>query len=448
MSRPRVVVVGLGPAGPELITPQATQALADAPVRLLRTVHHPAAIAVPDASSCDDLYEAADVFDEVYQRVTDRVTALAVEHGSVAYAVPGSPLVLEQSVEYLLAAADVDVELVPALSFLDLAWVRLGVDPVESGVRLVDGHTFATSAAGERGPMLVAQCHNTRVLSDIKLSVEEPGDTPVTVIQRLGCPDETMREIAWADLDRDITPDHLTSLWIPELSSPVATELVRFQELVTTLRRECPWDREQTHASLRRHLIEEAYEVLDAIDGFDPDDGEGADDLEEELGDLLFQVFLHSAMAAEAGWFDLADVARTVHDKLYARHPHVFGDVEVSGTDELVVNWEAQKVVEKGRASVLDGIATALPALSLAEKTLKKAGAIGLDQAEAERAALADRLAAVAASPDETSVGAALLALVAQARGAGVDPEMALRAEVATAQERIRSFEQSPPTGT
>ena len=443
MSRPRVVVVGLGPAGPELITPQATAALAAVPVRVLRTVHHPAAVVVEHAVTCDDLYESADVFDEVYQRVRERVTSLAHEHGAVAYAVPGSPLVLEQSVEYLLEADDVDVELIPALSFLDLAWVRLGIDPVESGVRLVDGHTFATSAAGERGPLLVAQCHNARVLSDIKLSVDEPGDTPVTVIQRLGCPDESIVQVSWADLDRDVEADHLTSIWIPELASPVAAELVRFQELVATLRRECPWDREQTHASLRRHLIEEAYEVLDAIDGFDPDDGEGAEDLEEELGDLLFQVFLHSAMAAEAGWFDLADVARTVHDKLYARHPHVFGDVEVTGTDELTVNWEAQKVAEKGRASVLDGIATGLPALSLAEKTLKKAGAIGLDQAEAHRSVLGDRLAAVADSPDETTVGAALLALVAQARGAGVDPEMALRAEIAAASDEIRAHERS-----
>ena len=211
------------------------------------------------------------------------------------YAVPGSPRVLERSVEQLMADDRVAVELVPAMSFLDLTWARLGIDPVEAGVRLVDGHVFATAAAGERGPLLVAHCHNQRVLSDIKLAVDEPGDTPVTVLRGLGTDDETITTVAWADLDRSVAADHLTSLYIPELAAPVAVELVRFDQLVQTLRRECPWDRSQTHASLRRHLIEEAYEVVDAIDGFDPETGEGAEHLEEELGDLLFQVFLHAA---------------------------------------------------------------------------------------------------------------------------------------------------------
>lgn len=442
MQRPSVVVVGLGPAGPELITPQALAALDAAPARVLRTARHPAASAVQDAVTCDDLYERAEVFDEVYRAVVDRVVAVAEERGSVAYAVPGSPRVLERSVEYLVGDDRVDVEVVPALSFLDLAWVRLGIDPVEAGVRLVDGHTFATAAAGERGPLLVAHCHNQRVLSDIKLATDEPGDTPVTVVQRLGCPDEVLAEVPWQDLDREVDADHLTSLYIPRLAAPVGLELLRFQELVVTLRRECPWDREQTHRSLRRHLVEEAYEVLDAIDGFDPDTGEGADHLEEELGDLLFQVFLHSAMGAEAGWFDLADVARTVHDKLHARHPHVFGDAEVSGTEELVADWEARKVAEKGRSSVLDGIATGLPALSLAEKTMKKANAIGFGLADRERDQLARRLEAVADEPSDQTVGAALMSLVGLARSEGVDPEMALRAEVVRASSEVRAFEQ------
>ena len=213
------------------------------------------------------------------------------------------------------------------------------------------------------------------------------------------------------------------------------------QHLVQTLRAECPWDREQTHVSLRRHLIEEAYEVLDAIDGFDPATGDGADHLEEELGDLLFQVFLHAVMGAEEGWFDLADVARTVHDKLHRRHPHVFGDVEVAGTDELVVSWEAQKLSEKGRDSVLDGVASALPALSFAEKTLKKSGAIGAPLASERVAALAGAVSAAAEAPDDTTIGRALFALVAGAREAGVDPEMALRAEIARTGDRVRRYE-------
>ena len=122
-------------------------------------------------------------------------------------------------------------------------------------------------AAGQVGPLLVGQCDQPHVLSDIKLSVDDGPD--VTVLQRLGLPDESVRTVAWDDLDREVAPDHLTSLWIPALAEPVAGEVARFHELVRTLRAECPWDREQTHASLTRHLLEETYEVLDAIDRLD-----------------------------------------------------------------------------------------------------------------------------------------------------------------------------------
>ena len=144
------------------------------------------------------------------------------------------------------------------------------------------------------------------------------------MLQRLGLPDESIRTVAWDDLDRVVEPDHLTSLWIPRLAEPVAGEVARFAELVRTLRAECPWDREQTHASLTRHLLEETYEVLDAIDHLDVEAGTGFEELEEELGDLLFQVVFHAVLGAEEGQFTLADVARGIHDKLHARHPHVF----------------------------------------------------------------------------------------------------------------------------
>lgn len=443
MTKPRVIVVGLGPAGPELITPETAEAIEATPARIVRTTRHPAAEAIPEALSCDDLYETGDTFDDVYDAIVERVVSTAVERGDVLYAVPGSPRVLERSVEHLSGDTRVEVEVLPAMSFLDLAWSRLGIDPIEHGVRLVDGHRFASAAAGERGPLLVAHCHNQRVLSDIKLAVADPGEATVTILQRLGCEDESIFTIPWADLDREVVADHLTALFIPELTAPVAAELVRFQELVETLRRECPWDSEQTHSSLRRHLIEEAYEVLDAIDAFDPETGRGSEDLEEELGDLLFQVFLHSVLGAEEGWFDLSDVARTVHDKLYNRHPHVFGDGPQTTTEELVLSWEANKVVEKGRTSVLDGIPRDLPALSLAEKTIKKGTSVGarLDSDRSEM--LADHIAHVMERPDEAALGRALLSLVAVARGADVDPEMALRAEVAAAAAEIRRVEAS-----
>ncbi|MGH9128045.1 MAG: MazG family protein, partial [Acidimicrobiales bacterium] len=371
-----MVVVGLGPAGPELLTLPATEALARCD--FVRTRRHPAAgVLAPDVASFDHLYESAPSMEDVYAGIVEALVDAAARHGEVVYAVPGSPLVLERSVSLLRADDRVEVSVVAGMSFLDLAWARLAVDPVAAGVRLVDGEAFGVDAAGERGPLLVAQCWSREVLSGIKLAVESPPLGPVTVLRHLGLPDEAVFELRWADLDRAVEPDHLTSLWIPALAAPVGVELARLVELVRTLRQRCPWDREQTHASLGKHLIEEAYEVVEAIDGLAG--GEGFEHLEEELGDLLVQVCFHSTLAAEQGQFNLADVASGVHDKLVGRHPHVFGSVTADSASQVASNWEQIKQVEKGRASVMDGIPAALPALLAADKVLGKAAAVGAD---------------------------------------------------------------------
>ncbi|HUF34179.1 MAG TPA: MazG family protein [Acidimicrobiales bacterium] len=433
----RVTVVGLGPSGPDLLTAATLDAIERVRRRFLRTVHHPAAVAVPDAASFDHLYESGDTFDAVYAAIVEELVAAAGSTGEVLYAVPGNPRVLERSVELLLADGRVEVEVLPAMSFLDLAWVRLGIDPVEAGVRLVDGHRFEVDAAGERGPLLVAHCHNRRVLSDIKLAVDGDGTDRVLVLQRLGLPDEAVTEVAWDDLDRVVEPDHLTSLYIPVVSAPVALELTRFVTLVRTLRAECPWDREQTHRSLTRHLLEETYEVLEAIEALDPDTGEGYGHLEEELGDLLFQVVFHATLGAEAGQLTMADVARGIHDKLVRRHPHVFAGLAVSGTDDVVTNWEQIKKEEKGRASVMDGVPGNLPSLLYAHKVLRKASSIGHEPELVE----GGPLAGAAPVDDGPALGALLLAAVQLARRLDVDPEAALRAAAMQVRDRVAALE-------
>ncbi len=201
-----VVVVGLGPAGPELLTQAARDAIDRIPVRYVRTTRHPSSSAVEGAHSFDDVYERASSLDEVYADIVDALAeaAAASDGGVVLYAVPGSPLVAERTVELLLADDRIDLEVVAGLSFLDLAWARLGVDPVAAGVRVVDGRRFAVEAAAERGPLLVAQCDSKDVLSDIKLAAGDKAPDEVTVLQRLGLPDESVRTVAWADIDRDI----------------------------------------------------------------------------------------------------------------------------------------------------------------------------------------------------------------------------------------------------
>lgn len=470
--RGRVVVVGLGPAGPELLTAGTLDALGQERPQFLRTARHPAAAALAGARSFDHVYEAEPTFEAVYRRIVDELVDAATAHRDVLYAVPGSPRVLERSVDLLLARAatsegdpggeadggseriegliegPIEVEVLPALSFADLAWVRLGVDPLEVGVRLVDAHRFAERAAGERGPLLVAHCHSRRVLSEVKLAFETDAPRTAVVLQRLGLADEAIFEVDWAELDRSFEPDHLTALFLPEVAAPVASELQRFATLVRTLRERCPWDREQTHRSLTRHLLEETYEVLEALDGVDEVTGEGYDHLEEELGDLLFQVVLHATLAAEQGAFTLADVARGIHDKLVGRHPHVFGNVHAADSATVLSNWEDIKREEKGRASVFDGIPAGLPALAMAARVQRKAASSGL------ASGLSSPRAAGAATPSTDQVrssdelGAALFALVASARRLDVDPEAALRATTARFLDAARAEERRGPTRT
>ena len=437
-------LVGLGPAGPDLVTVGTRDLLDGGRPVFLRTRRHPAASVVPDgAVSFDDVYEAADRIEDVYQEIVERLVDAEARHSSAVYAVPGSPVVADPRVEVVVH---------PALSFLDLTWARLGVDPVERGVRLVDGHRFDSEAAGERGPLLVGQCDSLFVLSDIKLAVEDPPREPVVVLQRLGLPDELVAEVAWEDLDRVVSPDHLTSLWIPRLAAPVASDVARFEALLRRLRVSDPWKAEQTHDSLKRFLLEESYEVLEAIDAYDPESGAGADELTSELGDLLYQVVFHAALGAEAGWFDLSDVARAIHDKLLSRNDDLEratgGRPGDAGVDGAITVWESSKRAEHGRASAFDGIPHALPALTRAQKVGRKAEALGLGGG-AEALGLgggADDLrgAVAAVQRDPTDVeafGVLLAAVVAAARAGGVDPEDALRRRVDADEAVYRSRE-------
>lgn len=431
----RIQVVGLGPAGPDLLTAGTLELLDTVECRRLRTARHPAAGAL-DAPSYDYLYERHDTFEAVYRAIVDDLGALADAHTEVLYAVPGSPVVAEHTVELLLARSDVEVTIHPALSFVDLAWARLGIDPIAEGVRIVDGHRFAEEAAGDRGPLLVSQCHDRQTLSEIKLAIDGADDLPVTVVQRLGLPDEHIVEVAWHELDREIEPDHLTSIYVPHLPTPVAAAFSQFAQMVERLRSECPWDAEQTHASLRRYLLEESYETLEALDHLVDTPVESPDldaryaDLREELGDLLYQIFFHSILASEHGWFDVADVAQGIHDKLFERHPHVYGDVDAS-LEDLPAQWEAQKKAEKSRASVMDGIPAALPALLYATKVQKKAAAIG----EAVPGSGGLRAA------DEAAVGELLFHAVALARELGIDAESALRQQAVAFADQVRANE-------
>lgn len=457
--RPHITVVGLGPGGVDHITAETLAAIDHVSPRFLRTTVHPSAHLVHDATSFDGLYEQAERFEDVYAEIVERLVDAATAHGDVLYAVPGSPLVLERSVRTLRGDDRVDITLVPAMSFLDVVWARLGIDPVEAGVRLVDGHEFATAAAGQTGPLLVAHTHANWVLSDIKLSIDDPvgglDDCPVVVLQAVGTTEELIVETTWAAMDNTIEADHLTSLYIPSLGVASGEGYVRFHQLARTLRESCPWDIEQTHHSLVPFLIEETYEVVDAIQALDPDDPLSDEHLIEELGDLLYQIEFHATIAEQQGRFTIADITTGIHDKLVRRHPHVFGDaagnpVVVADSTQVLSNWEAIKRAEKNRTSVFDGVPGGLPSLAYAHKLQKKAAKLGFDWPDVDGAL--PKIAEEAAELVEASeandhdavadeLGDLLFAVVNVSRHLGVDAEAALRASSNKFRHRFEQVE-------
>lgn len=457
---PRVTIVGLGPGGPEYVTTQTVDAIAAIEHRFLRTTRHPSASLVPDAVSFDDVYEAADTFADVYTEIVERLVTAATEHGQVLYAVPGSPLVLERSVRRLVDDARVECMVLPAMSFLDVAYARLGIDPVEAHVRLVDGHDFAVAAAGDTGPLFVAHAHANWVLSDIKLAVDgASGEEPVVILQRLGTPEERITHTTWAELDRTVEADHLTCLYIPRLGVPVGASLVRFHQLARTLREQCPWDREQTHQSLVKYLLEETYEVVDALSALDADDPNTDVELIEELGDLLYQIEFHATIAEQQGRFTIADVADGIHDKLVRRHPHVFPvagrTVVADDAGTVVANWDAIKHAERsqkgnGRTSVFDGVAESQPSLSYAYHVQRKAAKVGFDWPEVSAALpkIAEEAGELAEAIDhgdtshiDDELGDLLFAVVNVARHLDIEPEASLRAATHKFRRRFEAVE-------
>jgi tetrapyrrole methylase family protein/MazG family protein len=455
--KPVIRVVGLGPGDAEHMTRRTYDLLRQSPVARLRTRVHPAAAAFPDVASYDDLYENAESFDALYQSIAFDLIELArsAPGGEVLYAVPGSPVVAERTVELLLDSKEVTTVLEPAVSVIDVACAALGRDPMASGLRVVDALANVEPLRGP-GPLLVLQTYSSEVLASVADRL--PLSTVVTVLHHLGLEDESIVRLLAGELVSFGDVDHLTSLWIDGLrtTGEAMDDLVAFMR---RLRLECPWDQEQTHASLTRHLLEEAYETIDALEAFVRVEGaerdEAAVHVEEELGDLLFQIVFHAELGDEEDLFTLATIADGVRDKLTGRHPHVFGDTQVKDSNEVAARWEILKRDEKGRESVTDGIAWQLPALILYTKLLRKAALVDpRHDGENSRARAIDALRAVpldhtivedaqSSSDVDATWGDAVVALVEMAQWSGVDLEGVLRERAMQLRDAIRIAEAS-----
>lgn len=379
-----LIIVGLGPGSPKHLTQAASEALSSYPV-VVRTRQHPVAKTFPGSEcweSCDDLYETANSFATVYEEIVRRVIDRA-RRTSLVYAVPGHPLVGEATVRRLLDEAPkvgLHLEIIPGLSFVDAALPFFGIDALAEHLQIVDALELVTCLdaspfAGGRWPLsplrpaVLGQVYDRTIAGHVKLALQRiyPDTTPVTIVRGAGTDAPQREQVALPEIDR-LPYDATTAIFLPSVSEREARVTEALQRVVARLRAPggCPWDREQTHESLRRHLVEEAYEVLDAID--EGDDGT----LCEELGDLLLQVIMHAQLAEERGAFVYEDAVAAVIEKLVRRHPHVFGDASVESASEVLVRWEAIKAAERathpGAGRLLP---SSLPALARAQKLLR-----------------------------------------------------------------------------
>jgi tetrapyrrole methylase family protein/MazG family protein len=448
-----ITIVGLGPSGVEHLNDAARTAIDEATTVVFRTARHPAAEELASSRSvvtCDDLYDSLEEFDEVYSAITDRVLS-ATGDGSVVYAVPGSAVVGERAVHQIRSQGFADgmsVAIIPGLSFLDLAYVAVDLDPITDGLQVLDARELPDPLP-LHVPTIITQVDSELRASDVSLALTRtiPPESEVVILDRLGDPDQIVERATASEIAR-YQAGPRTSVFVPATTSGllglIATNRV--------LRRECPWDRKQTHHTLLTHLIEEAYETADAIGQLPKDAPGGAADfgayaeVEEELGDLLLQVIFHATLAAEAGAFDIDEVAESIRRKLVVRHPHVFGDVEVADADEVLSNWEQIKKKEKNRESLMDDIPPGMPGVARAMKVQKRARSVGFDwdQPEEVIAVLRGEIVELESSDDVSvpdELGDILFTAVNLSRHLGVDPEVALRATVEKFIARFRYME-------
>lgn len=449
-----LTIVGLGPGDPKLLTLEAQETLARAPEIYIRTRKHPTVDALPPSASVrsfDAYYEQYDDFAQVYAAIADEVIRLAQRGEGVVYAVPGHPLVGERSVQLALRMAreaGIPVRVVDGLSFIEPTLSALEIDALE-GLQIADATELALlhhPRLDPDRPALVAQLYSRDLAAEVKLTLmnQYPDEHPVILIGAAGTPHRRVQELPLYEIDRQAWVDHLTSLYVPPLPQPSGME--SFQETIAHLRAPdgCPWDREQTHQTLRTNLLEEAYEALEAIDRDDPQA------LKEELGDLLLQIVLHAQIATDDGEFRMPDVIAHIDAKLKRRHPHVFGDVKVSGAAEVTVNWEEIKREERNHAdhrSMLDGVPKTLPALSQAQDYQNRVARVGFDWPDIEgvRRKIAEELRELeqAQTPEEREgeMGDLLFAAVNLARWLGIDAESALRRANARFARRFAEME-------
>lgn len=445
-------------ATPRSISLAVWDAVTHAPCLFLQTSEHPSARRICEAGipfeSMDDLYCAAEDFDALNAAIAARLFSAPEE--DVVYAVPGRGVGQAQleTIRQAAEAAGVQVVLLPASGYAEAALASLPVPFAADSLRILPA-TALPCRLDPYVPLCVEELDTRMRASEVKLALLEyyPDEFPVWLCTMDDAGDYSVRSLPLYALDRQEGFFAASTLI---LRAAAFDELSRhglegLERVMKRLRAPggCPWDAEQTHESLRSDLLEEAYEVLDAIDR------EDADALCEELGDLLLQVVFHAEIEEELRVFNLRDVCTGIVQKLVYRHPHVFGETRVNGSDEVLVNWENLKKKEKHQETVADmmnAVPHGFPALMRAKKVQKKAAHVGfdwpdpngaLDKIEEETHELREALAQQESEARiSEELGDLLFSVVNAARLLHLDGELALAASTEKFVTRFTKMEQ------
>ncbi|WP_039945555.1 nucleoside triphosphate pyrophosphohydrolase [Thermicanus aegyptius] len=461
--KPVIYILGLGPGGAEELTQDQADLLRRLGKMYLRTMDMLDTRWLTEwgitLHSFDALYEREKTYEGVYLELVKALIQVAKEEGEVVYGIPGHPRVAERSVSLLEELGEkegIEIKILGGRSFFDDLFHSLRFDPVE-GFLLLDAYTLTRERLNSRMHTVILQLADAMTASDVKLTLMEryPDDYEVTLASRLGSDREKklILPLYRLDQERDWEWDNYTLLYLPPLGEEewYMNQFETVRQIVATLRSPggCPWDREQTHRSLRPYLIEEAYEVIEAIDT------EDLDALQEELGDLLLQILLHSRIAEEEGFFHVEDVIKGLSEKLIRRHPHVFGEKKAKNVNEAWANWKEMKEEEKKakgeggkEVSILDEVKVGLPPLIAAVKLQKRASKAGFDWEKEEDVARKveeewrEFQEALSVEEKEEELGDLLFAIVNLARFERLDPEKALSNANRKFRRRFRYIEE------
>ena len=400
-----IQLVGLGPGRPEQLTLEAREALDRAQRIFLSSTSHPLARQLAQDPRCTPLDYAFDEAENV-DAANRRITRMVIEeggHSAVVYATPGDPSIGNSVCRLILqaaAAASLPCRIVHGVSLVEPVCAAVALDPLTEGLQVLEASALLSAVDGgsETGsadpfagryrpyeptrPLVIPHIYGHRTLIAVKQALLQcyPPDSPVDLISDPGLDQQSIWSGQLENVDGQAPPDRQIALHVPPVSPTLPRgDFGTLRAVVALLRSPdgCPWDREQTSESIRHNLLEEAYEAVDALDDGDRQSFMG------ELGDVLLQVVMHAQFAREAGTFTIEDVIDEVCDKLIRRHPHVFGDVEVSTADGVLSNWERIKARERGAdASIFAGLPKSLPALHMLQIVVRRAGRHGIQVSE------------------------------------------------------------------